>query len=45
MYKLRSWIDINKISWLYLSGNDNAINTLEKNPSIINWQMLSSNPN
>jgi len=37
MYKLRSWIDVNKINWDYLSENSNAIDLLEKNMDKINW--------
>ena len=32
IYKLRDWIDINKLSWSLLSGNPNAIKLLEQNP-------------
>jgi len=45
IYKLRSWIDINKINWDYLSHNPNAIHLLEKNLDKINWLQLSRNPN
>jgi len=37
MYKLRDWIDINKIVWYSLSRNPNAIDLLEKNNDKINW--------
>jgi len=37
MYKLRSWIDINKIDWKEFSVNPNAIiYLLEKNRDKIN---------
>ena len=45
MYKLRSWIDINKINWSFLSDNPNAIHLLENNYDKINWHWLSQNPN
>jgi hypothetical protein len=45
MYKLRDWVDINKINWTILSSNPNAISTLEKNIDKINWKWLSKNPN
>jgi len=44
-YELLSWIDINKISWSWLSGNPNAIHLLEANPRRIDWSWLSGNPN
>jgi len=31
MYKLKKWIDINKINWTWLSMNPNAIHFLENN--------------
>jgi hypothetical protein len=34
-----------KINWVYLSGNPNAIHILEKNIDKIDWHMLSINPN
>ena len=36
-YELLEWIDINRLSWIYLSKNPNAINLLEKHPKKINW--------
>jgi hypothetical protein len=44
MYKLRDWIDINKLDWFHLSYNHNAIDLLEKNFDKINWYNLSFNP-
>ena len=35
MYKLRDWIDIDKLNWTALSSNINAINLLEKNKNKI----------
>jgi len=45
IYKLRDWIDIDKIDWYRLSRNPNAIHLLEKHPDKINWYYLSNNPN
>ena len=45
IYKLRKWIDPNKIFWFHLSVNPNAIELLEANPYKINWYYLSGNPN
>ena len=45
MYKLINWIDIDKINWVILSSNPNAIQLLEQNIDKISWYMLSSNPN
>ena len=44
-YKLRDWIDINKLNWNYLSSNPNAIKLLKENPDKIDWDYLSSNKN
>jgi hypothetical protein len=45
MFKIRNWIDLNKLNWDLLSENPNAINILEKNQDKINWDNLSLNPN
>ncbi len=45
MYKLRDWIDINKIDWEGLSFNSNAIELLKENQDKINWDYLSFNVN
>ena len=45
IYKLRSWIPIDKIDWFYLSNNINAIDLLERNFDKIDWFHLSSNEN
>lgn len=45
IYKLRDWIDANKLEWGLLSMNPNAIHLLEKNKDKINWFYLSRNPN
>jgi len=44
-YKLRKWIDIEKIDWVKLSSNPNAISLLEKNIDKIHWYNLCENPN
>jgi len=43
--KLRDWIDINKLNWVKLSANPNAIYLLEQNLDNIDWENLSRNPN
>ena len=43
-FKLRSWINPDKIKWWRLSENPNAIHLLEKNQDKINWDWLSENP-
>ena len=45
IYKLRDWIDINKIEWSSLSLNINAIGLLKENLSKIYWDNLSENIN
>jgi hypothetical protein len=45
MLKLRDWIDINKINWITLSLNPNAIKLLKENKNKINWYYLSSKSN
>jgi len=45
MLKLRDWIDINKLNWISLSLNPNAIELLKENKDKINWSLLSINPN
>ena len=40
-YKLRDWIDINKIDWEYLSFNSNAIELLKENQNKIKWKFIS----
>jgi hypothetical protein len=42
---LLDWIDKDKIDWLNLSLNPNAIALLRENPDKINWVHLSSNVN
>ena len=36
--------NIDKINWIYLSMNPNAINILEKYPDKVDWSILSENP-
>ena len=45
MLKLRDWNDINKIDWVNLSLNPNAIELLKKNQNKIYWLVFSDNPN
>ena len=45
IYKLRHWININKLDLFNLSLNPNSINYLTKNPNNIIWDALSLNPN
>ena len=45
LYKLRDWIDENKLHWSTLSSNENAIDLLEANPDKINWDWLTYNSN
>jgi len=42
---LREWIPIDKLDWVKLSANPNAIHVLEQNLDKIDWDMLSRNPN
>ena len=42
--KLRSWIDLKKIDWYYLSRNPAAIELLRENLENINWWVFSENP-
>jgi hypothetical protein len=45
MYKYLDWIDKDKLDWIYLSSNINAIDILEKNLDKIHWEILSWNIN
>ena len=46
MYKLRPFIDVNKLNFCCLSQNPNpnVIEILKQNPNEIDWQWLSANP-
>ena len=44
-YKLRDWIQVDKLNWGKLSCNPNAIELLKKNQDKIVWHELSSNSN
>ena len=46
MFKLKDWIDQDKINWTQLSRNpsERAIALLEKNQDKIHWWYLSKNP-
>ena len=43
IWKLRDWVDVEKLDWMMLSYNKNAIQLLEENPEKINWENLSEN--
>ena len=43
--KLLDWVLLDKLNWMFLSRNPNAIHLLEKNMDKINWTNLSLNPN
>jgi len=45
IWKLKDWIDENKLNWSRLSANPNAIKLLEKNQNKIHWLYLSTNEN
>jgi len=45
IYKLRDWIDINKLDWIGLSLNPNAIDLLERNLDKVVWSFMCENPN
>ena len=42
-WKLRSWIDIDKLNWNFITSNPNAMYLLESNPDKIDWFLLSTN--
>ncbi len=44
-WKIRDWIDINKLDWWGLSNNPKALYLLESNPDRINFKELSKNRN
>ena len=44
-YELLDWIDQKKLGGSLLSSNPNAIQFLEENPEMINWNELSRNRN
>ena len=44
MFKLKDWIDKDKIYWSQLSLNPSALTLLEKNQDKIDWTQLSANP-
>ncbi len=45
MLKLRDLVDINKIDWVSLSLNPNAIELLKENQDKIDYYYFSKNPN
>lgn len=44
IYKIRDWINLDKLNWHWLSSNPVAIHLLQQNPDKIVWNMLSRNP-
>ena len=44
MFKLKDWVDKDKIDWSYLYLNPSALTLLEKNQDKIEWSYLSENP-
>lgn len=44
-YKLKDWVEFDKLDWFGLSINTNAIHLLEMNPDKIIWEALSMNEN
>ena len=44
IWKLKDWINLEKLNWLELSANPKAIELLEKNRDKIDWYQLSLNP-
>ena len=45
IFKLRDWIDIEKLNFTILSSNPSAIELLKTKPKEVVWYQLSSNPN
>jgi hypothetical protein len=43
-YKLKDWIPLEKLNWVKLSSNPNAIELLKANYDEIDWRYLSGNP-
>ena len=43
VWKLRNWIDLEKLDWHSLSFNPNAIEILKKNEDKIDWYYLFKN--
>ena len=44
VYKLRDWINKDKLHWWSLSENSNAMHLLEEEPDNIDWYLLTNNP-
>jgi hypothetical protein len=44
IWKLRDWIDKDKLDWSELSKNPNALKMLEENEDKIDWYKLLENP-
>ena len=45
IYKFRDWVEVEKLDFMLLSKNPNAIDYFRANPDKINWNLLSLNPN
>jgi hypothetical protein len=43
IYKLKEWVNIERLDWFYLCLNPNAIHLLEENIDKIDWYSLSRN--
>ena len=39
------WVLVNKVNWIWLSSNHNAIYILEENLNKVDWELLSGNVN
>ena len=45
IWKLRDWIDKDKLNYYCLSENEKAIDFLLENPKLIKWNLFSRNSN
>ncbi len=45
IWKLRDWIDKDKLNYYCLSENEKAIDYLLENPELIEWNLFSRNSN
>ena len=45
IWKLKDWVDADKLDWYYLSSNPNAVDYLLANPDKMDWKQFSTNPN
>ena len=44
-HTLKEWVPLEKLNWIGLSENINALQLLSKNQTKIAWKFLSQNPN